>query len=61
MKIWDIGGQFQYRQNWIDYAKNGDVIIFMVDSSNVSTHSSSFIMYIVRNNSSSKERTTEFI
>ena len=60
MKIWDIGGQFQYRQNWIDYAKNGDVIIFMVDSSNVSTHSSSFIMYIVRNNSSSKERTTEF-
>ena len=60
MKIWDIGGQFQYRQNWIDYAKNGDVIIFMVDSSNVSTHSSSFIMYIVRNNSGSKERTTEF-
>jgi GTPase SAR1 family protein len=60
MKIWDIGGQFQYRQNWIDYAKNGDVIIFMVDSSNVSTHSFLFIMYIVRNNSSSKERTTEF-
>ena len=59
MKIWDIGGQFQYRQNWIDYAKNGDVIIFMVDSSNVSTHSSLYIMYIVRNNSSSKERTTE--
>jgi GTPase SAR1 family protein len=59
MKIWDIGGQFQYRQNWIDYAKNGDVIIFMVDSSNVSTHSFLFIMYIVRNNSSSKERTTE--
>jgi GTPase SAR1 family protein len=60
MKIWDIGGQFQYRQNWIDYAKNGDVIIFMVDSSNVSTHSFLFIMYIVRNNSGSKERTTEF-
>jgi ADP-ribosylation factor-like protein 8 len=35
MKIWDIGGQFQYRQNWIDYAKMADVIIFMVDSSNV--------------------------
>ena len=45
MKIWDIGGQFQYRQNWIDYAKNGDVIIFMVDSSNVSAHSS-LTMYI---------------
>ena len=37
MKIWEIGGQFQYRQNWIDYAKNGDVIIFMIDSSYVST------------------------
>ena len=37
MKIWEIGGQFQYRQNWIDYAKNGDVIIFMIDSSNVSS------------------------
>jgi GTPase SAR1 family protein len=35
MKIWDIGGQFQYRQNWIEYAKNADVVIFMVDSSNV--------------------------
>jgi GTPase SAR1 family protein len=35
MKIWDIGGQFQYRQNWVDYAKMGDVIIFMIDSSNV--------------------------
>lgn len=35
MKIWDIGGQFQFRQNWIDYAKMGDVIVFMVDSSNV--------------------------
>ena len=35
MKIWDIGGQFQYRQNWVDYAKMGDVIISMIDSSNV--------------------------
>ena len=35
MKIWDIGGQFQYRQNWVDYAKMGDVIIFMIDGSNV--------------------------
>jgi GTPase SAR1 family protein len=35
MKIWDIGGQFQYRQNWIDYAKMADVVVFMVDSSNV--------------------------
>ena len=35
MKIWDIGGQFQYRQNWVDYAKMGDVIVFMIDGSNV--------------------------
>ena len=35
MKIWDIGGQFQYRQNWVDYAKNVDVIVFMIDGSNV--------------------------
>ena len=37
MKIWDIGGQFQYRQNWVDYAKMGDVIIFMIDCSNYET------------------------
>ena len=35
MKVWDIGGQFQYRQNWADYAKLSDVIIYMVDSSKV--------------------------
>jgi ADP-ribosylation factor-like protein 8 len=35
MKIWDIGGQFQYRPNWVDYAKLCDVIVFLVDSSNV--------------------------
>jgi GTPase SAR1 family protein len=35
MKIWDIGGQFQFRQNWVDYAKLSDVIIFMIDASDV--------------------------
>lgn len=35
MKIWDIGGQFQYRPNWGDYAKLCDVIVFIVDASNV--------------------------
>lgn len=35
MKIWDIGGQFQYRPNWVDYAKLVDVIVFIVDASNV--------------------------
>ena len=43
MKIWDIGGQFQYRQNWVDYAKMGDVIIFMIDSSNVNIFFNIFI------------------
>ena len=35
MKIWDIGGQFQYRTNWVDYAKLCDVIVFLIDASNV--------------------------
>ena len=48
MKIWDIGGQFQYRQNWVDYAKMGDVIIFMIDGSNVSLYSL-FIIYLIFN------------
>ena len=47
MKIWDIGGQFQYRQNWIDYAKMADVIIFMVDSSKVSLFNSSMTVYLL--------------
>ena len=46
MKIWDIGGQFQYRQNWVDYAKMGDVIIFMIDGSNVRIYN----YYIIYNN-----------
>ena len=48
MKIWDIGGQFQYRQNWVDYAKMGDIIIFMIDGSNVSLYIC-FIYYIIFN------------
>ena len=35
MKMWDIGGQFQYRSYWSDYAKLCDVIVFIVDASNV--------------------------
>ena len=46
MKIWDIGGQFQYRQNWVDYAKMGDVIIFMIDSSNVNNIYFNFIFIV---------------
>lgn len=43
MKIWDIGGQFQYRPNWVDYAKLCDVILFVVDASNVSIKLFKFI------------------
>jgi len=50
MKIWDIGGQFQYRQNWVDYANIADVIIFMVDGSDVILS-----LNLVRKNFYSKE------
>jgi len=33
MKVWDIGGQAQYRSQWPKYTKGCDVIIFMVDAS----------------------------
>mmetsp|Transcript_38362 Transcript_38362/g.43547 ORF Transcript_38362/g.43547 Transcript_38362/m.43547 type:complete len:102 (-) Transcript_38362:252-557(-) len=36
MKVWDIGGQAQYRSQWPKYTKGCDVIIFMVDASDVS-------------------------
>jgi GTPase SAR1 family protein len=45
MKIWDIGGQFQFRQNWVDYANIADVIIFMVDSSDVKKAKISMVKY----------------
>ena len=35
MKVWDIGGQVQYRSEWGRYTKGCDVILFMVDASNV--------------------------
>jgi GTPase SAR1 family protein len=47
MKIWDIGGQFQYRQNWVDYAKMGDVIIFMIDGSNVRNNFFTYIFSMI--------------
>lgn len=34
MKVWDIGGQVQYRCEWNRYTKEADAIIFMVDASN---------------------------
>lgn len=38
MKVWDIGGQIQYRSEWGRYTKGCDVILFMVDTSNVTKH-----------------------
>ena len=31
MKCWDVGGQEQYRGEWIRYAKGCDVLVFVVD------------------------------
>ena len=35
MKIWDLSGQVQARIEWPAYCKTCDVIIFMLDASNV--------------------------
>ena len=35
MKVWDIGGQVQYRSEWGRYTKGCDAIIFLIDASNV--------------------------
>lgn len=32
LKVWDIGGQKQYRSEWRRYTKGCDVIIFVVDA-----------------------------
>ena len=33
MKIWDLGGQVQYRAEWGGYVKGTNAIVFVVDSS----------------------------
>lgn len=35
MKVWDIGGQVQYRSEWGTYTKGCDCIIYLVDAGNV--------------------------
>lgn len=35
MKVWDLGGQVQYRADWGCYTKGCNAILFMVDASNV--------------------------
>ena len=39
MKVWDIGGQVQFRREWGKYTKGSDVILFMLDASNVNLYS----------------------
>jgi Arf/Sar family protein len=34
MKMWDIGGQAQYRSEWGRYTRGCDVIVFVVDAAN---------------------------
>eukprot|EP00455_Lapot_gusevi_P017189 TRINITY_DN19103_c0_g1_i1.p1 TRINITY_DN19103_c0_g1~~TRINITY_DN19103_c0_g1_i1.p1 ORF type:complete len:178 (+),score=43.56 TRINITY_DN19103_c0_g1_i1:56-589(+) len=34
-KVWDIGGQQQFREEWSRYCKGCDVIVFVVDISDV--------------------------
>ncbi|MES1909116.1 MAG: hypothetical protein MHM6MM_001917 [Cercozoa sp. M6MM] len=34
-KVWDIGGQRQYRSEWPRYTRGCDVIIFLVDAADV--------------------------
>ena len=38
MKVWDIGGQVQFRREWGKYTKGCDAIIFMIDASNVNLY-----------------------
>ena len=35
MKVWDIGGQKQYRSEWGKYAIGSDAIIFVVDTTDI--------------------------
>ncbi|EGR29283.1 hypothetical protein IMG5_159290 [Ichthyophthirius multifiliis] len=37
MKMWDIGGQVQYRSEWGLYTRDADAILFVIDTSNRDT------------------------
>lgn len=34
MKVWDLGGQAQYRQEWGKFLRGADAIIYVMDASN---------------------------
>lgn len=37
LKLWDLGGQIQYRPEWVAYAKTCDMLVFIIDSSEPDT------------------------
>ena len=37
VKLWDLGGQVQYRPEWVAYARTCDMLVFVVDSSEPDT------------------------
>ena len=37
VKLWDLGGQTQYRAEWVAYAKTCNVLAFVIDSSEPET------------------------
>ena len=37
LKLWDLGGQVQYRPEWAAYAKTWDMLVFVIDSSEPET------------------------
>ena len=37
LKLWDLGGQVQYRPEWTAYAKTCNMLVFIIDSSEPDT------------------------
>ena len=35
MKVWDLGGQEKFREDWPRYTQGCDVVVFVVDSNDV--------------------------
>lgn len=47
-KVWDVGGQQQYRSEWGRYTRGCDVIIFVVDTNAVSQQPASSLPDLLR-------------
>lgn len=46
-KVWDIGGQEKYRQEWPRYVQGVDVIVFILDTSDVRIYSYCFTHFVL--------------